>query len=38
MQNDKYKEEVYNLYIKILNENIVKTKYNERQKEILLRI
>jgi len=43
--NDKYKEKdetyrdkIYDLYIKLLNENIVKTKYSGRRKEILLRV
>ncbi len=37
-KDNTYKEKIYNLYIKVLNQYLEKTKYSEVQKEVLLRI
>ena len=37
-KDNTYKEKIYNLYIKVLNQYLKKTQYSELQKEVLLRI
>ncbi len=37
-KDNTYKEKIYNLYIKVLNQYLEKTQYTEVQKEVLLRI
>ncbi len=37
-KDNTYKEKIYNLYIKVLNQHLIKIKYSEVQKEVLLRI
>ena len=38
LKDDIYKEKLYNLFEKVLNEHLQKTTYSEVQKEVLLRI